>query len=423
MVAEPMSARESLIADRTDFRWNVIALGADYGLFMVGLAFVSSATVLPAFAASLGASTVIIGAIPAVMTVGWFLPPLFAAAHTERLERKLPFVLRWTVWERVPFLVLTVVAFFVADRAPRLSIALLLLMLLVMTGVGGLLMPAWMDLVGRAVPTRLRGRFFGLSGLAATLGGLIGSAFTSWALGALTPSTAYGFCFLAATLAVGLSWVALAMVREPPATMPPARTDFRAHLGALPALLRQDVNFWRFLIGRVLGFGSTMTTGFFAVYALRVLGAPMAEVGGFTALFLAGQMGGQIVLGWMADRAGHRVVMVLAVCTATLMNLVALGAPSLGVFRSVFALHGLLSGAIQVSAPNLVLEFSPTPEKRPTYIGIERTLLAPFGFGLPLVTGLLIDAVGYTSVFVLSAMFGLGAALVYLILVTDPRID
>jgi hypothetical protein len=88
---------------------------------MVGLAFMSSATVLPAFAESLGASTVLIGAIPAVMTVGWFLPPLFAAAHTERLPRKLPFVLRWTGWERVPFLVLTLVAFFLAGRAPRLS--------------------------------------------------------------------------------------------------------------------------------------------------------------------------------------------------------------------------------------------------------------------------------------------------------------
>src|SRR5207237_10810232 len=114
MVAEPMTARESMVAEDSDLRWNVLALGADYGLFMVGLAFVSSATVLPAFAAWLGASTVVIGAIPAVMTVGWFLPPLFAAAHTERLERKLAFVLRWTVWERVPFLVLTFVAFFLA---------------------------------------------------------------------------------------------------------------------------------------------------------------------------------------------------------------------------------------------------------------------------------------------------------------------
>ena len=416
-----MANDDSIVATERHVRWNLLALGADYGLFMVGLAFMSSATVLPAFAASLGASTVVIGAIPAVMTVGWFLPPLFAAAHTERLDRKLPFVLRWTGWERAPFLVLTLVAFFLADRAPRLSIALMLLMLLVMTGVGGVLMPAWMDLVGRAIPTRLRGRFFGFSGLAGTLGGLAGSALTAWVLGTLAPSAAYGVCFLSATVFVGLSWAALAVVREPPAATAPAQADFWTHLGSIPALLRRDTNFSRFLLGRVLGFGAFMTNGFLTVYALRVLGARDSDVGAFTALFLAGQMAGQLLLGWVADRAGHRLVIVLAVGAATLMNLVALGADSLGVFEIVFVLNGLLSGAIQVSAPNLVLEFAPTLSQRPTYIGIERTLIAPFGFVLPLVAGLLIDAIGYRFVFGLAAGFGMAGAAALLVLVRDPQ--
>ena len=65
---------------------NVLLLGADYGLFLVGLAFASQSTILPAFAAWLGAPNVVIGAIPAVMTLGWFLPSLFAAGHTETLR-------------------------------------------------------------------------------------------------------------------------------------------------------------------------------------------------------------------------------------------------------------------------------------------------------------------------------------------------
>ena len=74
----------------SDLRRNVLALGLDYGLFMVGLAFASQTTILPAFAAWLGAPNVLIGAIPAVMTLGWFLPQLFMAAHTLTLPRKLP---------------------------------------------------------------------------------------------------------------------------------------------------------------------------------------------------------------------------------------------------------------------------------------------------------------------------------------------
>jgi MFS family permease len=388
---------------------------------MVGLAFMSSATVLPAFAESLGASTVLIGAIPAVMTVGWFLPPLFAAAHTERLPRKLPFVLRWTGWERVPFLVLTLVAFFLADRAPGLSMWLVLVMLLVMTSVGGLLMPAWTDLVARAVPTRLRGRFFGLASLAGTAGGLAGSALTAWVLDTLPPSTAYGICFLAATVFVGLSWIALMFVREPPATDAPAHADFWTHLGGVPALLRQDTNFAWYLVARVLSFGAVIGSGFFTVYALRVLRAPAADVGVFTALLLAGQMAGQLGLGWVADRAGHRLVLVIAACAAMAMNLVALAAGSLDVFSVVFALNGLFNAAIQVSALNVLLEFAPTPQQNPTYVGIERTFLAPFGFVLPLLGGLFIDAIGYAFVFWVSAAFSVASAIVLGAVVRDPR--
>src|SRR5438876_787514 len=127
---------------------------------MVGLSFASQATILPAFAAYLDAPNVAIGAIPAVMTLGWFLPSLFAAGHTEALRRKLPFVLRHTVWERVPFLVLALAAFVAAERAPGLALGVLLAMLFLVTGVGGVLMPAWMDIVGRAIPVTLRGRSF-----------------------------------------------------------------------------------------------------------------------------------------------------------------------------------------------------------------------------------------------------------------------
>jgi MFS family permease len=407
--------------EEKNLRWNVWALGADYGLFMVGLAFMSASTVLPAFAASLGASTVLIGAIPAVMTVGWFLPPLFTAAHAERLPRKLPFIMRWTGWERVPFLVLAVIAFFLADKAPALSMWLVLAMLLVMTAVGGLLMPAWTDLVARALPTRIRGRFFGLASLAGTAGGLAGSALTAWVLGTLPSSTAYGVCFLGATLFVVLSWIALGTVREPPATSAPAGADFWTHLGSVPALLRQDTNFTWYLVARVLTFGAVTGSGFFTVYALRVLRAPDAEVGIFTALLLAGQMAGQLLLGWVGDRAGHRIVLVIAAGMAMAMNLIALTAGSLSVFSAVFALNGVFNAAIQVSAVTVLLEFAPTPRQNPTYVGIERTFLAPFGFALPLIGGLLIDAVGYGFVFWISAASSVASAAVLLVLVRDPR--
>jgi hypothetical protein len=112
-----------------DLRHNVAALGADYALFLIGLSFASQSTILPAFATHLGASNLVIGAIPALMTLGWFLPSLLAAHHTRTLPRKLPFVLRYTGAERVPFLILATLPS-VAERAHG-DPALMLVMLLV----------------------------------------------------------------------------------------------------------------------------------------------------------------------------------------------------------------------------------------------------------------------------------------------------
>src|SRR5207237_875327 len=241
---------------------------------MIALAFASPATVLPAFAAWLGVPNVVIGAIPAVMTVGWFLPCLFAAPYTEGLARKLPFLVRWTLWERVPFLVLAAAAYWMAERAPGATLAVLLAMLLMVTGVGGLLMPAWMDLIGRAVPMTMRGRFFAVTSVVASVGGL----------------------------------------------------------------------------GAVSGMGAA----FYTVYALRAWQAPPATVGLFTVLLLAGSIAGTLVLGWLADRAGHVVVVITGVAAAAAANALALGAPSLGVFGFVFVLSGVQQASIHVSCLNVL---------------------------------------------------------------------
>jgi hypothetical protein len=180
-----------------DLRHNLLALGTDYACFRVGQSFAPESTILP-FATYLGAPNLAIGAIPAVSTLGWFLLPLFAAGYTQSLPRKLPFVLWYSLWERALLLVLAAVACLVAERRPSLGLGVLLAMLLIMTGSGGMLLPAWMDIVGRIIPTTLRGRFFAISSALSNLGGVAGSVATASILAMAQAPASYGVCFLAA---------------------------------------------------------------------------------------------------------------------------------------------------------------------------------------------------------------------------------
>src|SRR5262245_52286971 len=94
---------------RSNLRWNYFSLSCDWVLFVFALSLVSSSTVMPAFAQRLGASNLVIGAIPAAFTLGFFLPGIFSAGYIEQLPRKLTFLLRFTLFERVPLLVVAVV--------------------------------------------------------------------------------------------------------------------------------------------------------------------------------------------------------------------------------------------------------------------------------------------------------------------------
>ena len=405
-----------------NLRHNVLALGADYGFFLIAMSFASPATILPAFAASLGAPNVLIGAIPAVMTLGWFLPPLFAAAHTESLDRKLPFVLRYTIWERVPFAVLAAAAMWLAPTWPWLTLALMLAMLVTITGVGGALTPAWMDIVGRAVPVTMRGRFFALTAVAAAAAGLAGSALTTEILARMPAPTSYALCFVCATVCMVVSLAALAVVREPAAsTSPAAHPGLRVYLRRVPTLLRDDRNLRWFLVVRWFSITGSMASAFYTVYALRAWDAPAAMLGVFTALLLTGSMVGLLVLGWIADRAGYRVVVMTGITATLASNVVALLAPSLTAFGAVFVLAGLQEAAFRIAYPTVLLEFAPRPEAQPLYIGVGNTAITPIAFAAPIAAGLLADRAGFGAVFAAATVAGALALATLALRVREPR--
>src|SRR5437773_1477294 len=113
-------------------------------------------------------------------------------------------------------------------------------------------MPAWMDIVGRAIPVTLRGRFFALSNLAAAGVGFAGSFLTAHVLAVVRAPASFGVCFLCASACMALSYLALALVREPAATTSSPAVALGTYLRRIPPLLRRDANLRWFLLARAL---------------------------------------------------------------------------------------------------------------------------------------------------------------------------
>lgn len=404
----------------THLRRNFVALALDFGFFGLGMSISSTSTLLPALAARLGAPNLLLGAIPFVVLLGRSLPAVFSARLIEPLPRKLPFVLTYTVWERLPWLMLALALFALGQSSPSLVLALLVVNLLVVAMVGGSLSPAWTELVARVIPTTYRGRLFALAGAFSTSLGLLGAVLSGYLLREHPFPTGYVLCLGATFICLVASYGAMATAKEPAMGVSRPAMGLGPHLARLPRILRSNRTFGWYLAAQGLRMMGTMATGFYAVYALRHLGAEEWQVAGFTFAMLAAQSIGGVGLGLLADRVGHRVSLVVGAIAAGAASLLAVSTTDLVLYHTVFVMLGLAAASYNISSQNLVLELAPA-EERPIYLGLASTAQAPFLFSAPLLAGFLADCAGFGTLFVVAGLLSLVGAALFILRVEEPR--
>jgi MFS family permease len=402
-----------------NYRWNFTVNLLDGASFWLGASFMSSSTILPLFISKLTPSPLPVGLVAVIAQGGWFLPQLFTANSVERLVRKKPVVINLGFFlERLPIWVL-VAAAFVALQSSTLALTLLLLGYAWHALGAGAVATAWQDLIARCFPVERRGRFLGLTSFLGAGTGVLGSALSAWLLRTYAFPTNFVYTFALAAGFITLSWVFLALTREPVQPVDAPRQSNRQFLAKLPDLLRRDFNFRRFLVARLLLALGGMGVGFVTVAAVRRWGVSDGTVGVYTAAMLLGQTAGNLVLGLLADRFGHKLSVELGALASFLAFVLAWLAPSAAWYYAVFVLIGVTMGAVFVSGILVVLEFC-EPSRRPTYVGLTNT-----GVGLAGVTGPLLGAwlasVSYDWLFALSAVIYLAALVTMRWWVREPR--
>jgi DHA2 family methylenomycin A resistance protein-like MFS transporter len=138
-------------------------------------------------------------------------------------------------------------------------------------------------------------------------------------------------------------------------------------------------------------------------------------------LLVSGTVAGTLAFSWLADHAGHRLVILGGMAATLVANVAALASSTLSAFGVVFVLAGVLQAALSVSNMAVLLEFSPSVDERPLYVGLGTTSLAPVAFAAPLAAGMLADALGFRTVFVIATVGSLAAVTLLAALVRDPR--
>jgi len=404
-----------------DWRWNFFVNVWDEIFVFLGIGLVSRETVMPVLVAHLTDSKLAIGLIPAIFALGMYLPQLLVANFSERMRYKKPYIMLVSgPGERGGYLLMGLTIWYLAQPAPTLALILFFTFLAMSALCIGVAMPAWYDMIAKVIPTHRRGLFAGLGHSLGALASVIAAFFVGWVLERIAYPNNFALLFLAAFIAMGISWIGLSLTREPPSTTVKAHMPLVLYLRQLPAILRKDSNYLRYLLARTTIQLGTMASGFYIVYGIERFQIDGAAVGLFTAVLVGSAAVMNLVWGFVSDRRGHKVVLACSAVALVLAAVVAWLATSQTWLYATFILLGVYMAGDGVSSLNIILEFC-APEDRPTYIGLTNTLLAPVLTLGPLLGGWLAMTTGYTGLFVTALVFaGVGGVLMAL-WVREPR--
>ncbi len=352
-------------------RRNFICHMLEGGLYMGGLAFLSPESVMPKMAETLGAEPTLIALMPALLPASFALLGLFVTPMVERLASHKPWVLAFGLLQRLPYLITGLVLLLARDIDARI-LPIVVLTPVISGLVGGVGIVAWMEMVTRMVPERLRAagwaaRYIMQAGIGMGAGGGI-----HWILTHLPGREGYGCLHLITFGFLMLSWLAQVPMKEHVETRatpsPAARLDRRAyweHLRGLPGLVLTQPHLVKFILVRFTGMGYLMLVGFLTIHALQVTGRAEADEGLFVSFQNVGTILGCTLAGWLGYRSGGKVLLMAARGLCLLLCLCAATAESFAVFTGAYFLLGFGLFIDRVGDLTLAAELCP-PARRST---------------------------------------------------------
>jgi MFS family permease len=409
-VSRETGPAETASAER-DLRFNFVLLLAHGFLGQTGMRLLQAPTFLPHFVHVIAGNATAVALVRAFQGLGMMLSPIVSASIVERRSRSKGLGLLFGSVMRLQVLLLALIALFVPTENALPLIWLVLGVFGLALGMQGVV---FNFLISKTVPVNRRGVLLGLRTTAAGVLLVAVSYVGGWLVDRAGFPYGYGWTFLLCFVLTSLGLIAFGFLREPDSVeVRDGSIRFRERLGELPELLRAEPGFRRFLVARLAG---TLARGVLPIYIVfigqRLEIGGLAELGTFTAAFVAANSFSGLGWGLLADRVGFKGVFQRAlVCWAAANALILVVSPGTLAYAAVYALVGAGLAGFMLAGQNLVLEFG-SQRDRPMRIAISNTGSELFGMAGFLIAGLLADRAGAPVVFALSIACQLAALLV-----------
>ena len=355
-------------------------------------------TVFPSLISSLTDSKIIFGAIFSVI---FGVPLVFNVIFGHYLSSKRykkKYLILGINLRAFSFLGMAFFTYKYANQNPTIVVVSLFLWVFLFSFSGGFAGIVYTDLIGKFLKKGERGNLYAFKQFFSSIGFLIGGLIIAFAFNISNIPYPNNYAlilfmgFVGLLIASGAFWY----IKEPPSKIE-KQEPFFVFVKKIPAILRSDKRFSRFILVENLTSFSLMILPFYIVYAQEIFDTTLLS------LYLFAVIGGSIVSnifwGIISKKFSSKKVIEVCIFLGALIPILSLLMGSLGpyYFSIIFVLVGFIRSGRVVGFDPYLLDIAPE-KQRTCYLGIRGTLSLLI-IVLPLFGGMLIELIGYSFTF------------------------
>ena len=388
-----------------NYRWNFLMLVLDSSVYSFSIATLSHDTIVPYFVDQLTNLNWIIGLVPAIFYLGYFLPQLLGAYIVNGKQERKWVIFKIALAERIGIFAIALVAQNYGVFNDNILLGLFFFSFMIYSVTNGMIAPGYADFISKNI-IRNRGKFFGVVN---GVGGLVGFGA---ALVARYLLESYSFpknirlLFWIGFLSSLISPIFIATFKEIPFPVKRKTEPLISFIKAIPAFIQRTPLFKRFMLSRAfLSFG-VIGNSFYALYAIDFLSLDITILATFTTIILLSQSIIGFLWGWLGDKFGYRIIyIIISFMVIAMGGFAILPLGEIGFYMIAFFIGSMYAG-IRIADSNMVFEIAPAAETS-RFIGILNTFVAPLMTLTPLVGGSLLDIFSHRVLFITVIVIGI----------------
>jgi len=404
---------------KKNYKRNFLLLAFDTSFFTFSISLLSQDTVLPGFLSYLTDNPVIIGLIPAIYNLGFFLPQIISSFITQNTPKRKGYILFIAIAERIGILMIAATAQATSALSPAFTVPLFLISFTIYSSTFGLIMPAYSDYISKAI-YKNRGLYYGVNQALSGIIGFFASLVTTRILDLNGFPFNYRMLFWISFGASFVSPILIANLKEVQFPVQPKKKTVRMFARHILEVIKKNQNLRRYVFARQLIGLAAMGFSFYAVYSLKTYGLSASILGVYTMVIIISQSLSGILWGYIGDKFGYKIPLVISTILIFIQGLIALLVDDPISIMLISATIGIVYSAMYICHANLIFELAP-PEETSLFIGLSNSLIAPIIGTAPILAGAIIEGLGYRSLFFAVAISALFAFLMSAFGFKEPR--